>query len=62
MNITRKKQRSPEGADRPLDDWVLRTAYRERNHRERQEFLRQLRQIVQQQGSQNLIYKTRMWF
>ena len=30
--------------------------YRERNHRERQEFLKQLRQIVQQQGSQNLIY------
>ena len=30
--------------------------YRERNHRERQEFLKQLRQIVQQQGSQNLTY------
>ena len=30
--------------------------YRERSHRERQQFLQQLRQIVQQQGSQNLIY------
>lgn len=30
--------------------------HRERNHRERKEFLKQLRQIVQQQGSRNLIY------
>ena len=43
-------------ADRRLDDWVRSTAYRERNHRERQEFLKQLRQIVQQQVRQNLIY------